>query len=527
MDTLRRYPLSLSEESPPSPASVRSYQSSRRSRDLSDWQAEDVGHFLHRLGLDNYVDVFESAGECRTRDQDRCVLLSWSQTGIDGQTLMFLDHESLKDLGLAQVGLRLRILKAVYEVKIRDGIALDDEDWLPAGVQPCTGCSRFGFMEFEFFCDSVWIFTSDERIGRLENEYDALRNEVEGLRVVVNAILPRKNESHHSQNTYLNGRRPTLTVNTKRQQNRNASRPASLTPTASAPRGGLDLSAIPMSGMPTGVVMPMTTATPQDETGRRDYFDGSQTDSPAPLSPYEQPRTADKHPQTPLTKRLDEVGESASPKNGNKDGPPTPRKAPHDTCLQVLPAAVKKYNLKHPWFQYTMIVTTPNGQKRALAYDERPRQIVHDLRSQGEKPSCLVQHQSELRSPLALSASRKAKLFRRYIDGSDNPSISIPSQILPTLEAGRSLSDDMRERLPPVGRLPFSGFHNTCLTCKTLQFARFAFAIYSWMAEGDGETDAIEYGDCFMVSDKRDGMLEVQRVSEGETGSSHLKIPVS
>lgn len=43
------------------------------------------------------------------------------------------DHQTLKDLGITSVGQRLSVLRAVYELKLRDGITMAHDDYCP----PC------------------------------------------------------------------------------------------------------------------------------------------------------------------------------------------------------------------------------------------------------------------------------------------------------------------------------------------------------------------------------------------------------
>jgi hypothetical protein len=75
--------------------------------------------------------------------------------------------------------------------------------------------------------------------------------------------------------------------------------------------------------------------------------------------------------------------------------------------------------------------------------------------------SCLVQHQSELKSPLVLAANRKAKLFKRYVasDGARDTTVTIPNQVLPLIVShGRTLSDEIKERLPSSASSNFNAY---------------------------------------------------------------------
>jgi hypothetical protein len=50
---------------------------------------------------------------------------------ISGDVLAALQHAELKEMGIASVGHRLSILKAVYEVKIKQNVPIDADDYVP------------------------------------------------------------------------------------------------------------------------------------------------------------------------------------------------------------------------------------------------------------------------------------------------------------------------------------------------------------------------------------------------------------
>jgi hypothetical protein len=62
--------------------------------------------------------------------------------GITGDILQALDHDTLKEIGITSVGQRLVILKAVYNLKIRDGIAIEPDHYVPPCQMtiPCLNC---------------------------------------------------------------------------------------------------------------------------------------------------------------------------------------------------------------------------------------------------------------------------------------------------------------------------------------------------------------------------------------------------
>lgn len=54
--------------------------------------------------------------------------------GIAGDVLVALDHETLQDMGMSSVGHRLTLLRAVYELKMEQGLEIGDDEWRPPGM---------------------------------------------------------------------------------------------------------------------------------------------------------------------------------------------------------------------------------------------------------------------------------------------------------------------------------------------------------------------------------------------------------
>lgn len=51
--------------------------------------------------------------------------------GITGDVLAALQHAELKEMGVGSVGHRLTILKAVYEIKVRQNVPIEPDDYVP------------------------------------------------------------------------------------------------------------------------------------------------------------------------------------------------------------------------------------------------------------------------------------------------------------------------------------------------------------------------------------------------------------
>ena len=50
---------------------------------------------------------------------------------MTGDSLIYMQHDELKDMGVKSLGHRLTILKDVYEIKVRQNIPLDEDSYVP------------------------------------------------------------------------------------------------------------------------------------------------------------------------------------------------------------------------------------------------------------------------------------------------------------------------------------------------------------------------------------------------------------
>jgi protein STE50 len=61
--------------------------------------------------------------------------MAFVEEGVDGTALVALQHDELKELGIASAGHRLTILKAVYEQKLRSGVKIEEGDYVPLSAE--------------------------------------------------------------------------------------------------------------------------------------------------------------------------------------------------------------------------------------------------------------------------------------------------------------------------------------------------------------------------------------------------------
>ena len=79
---------------------------------IVDWSAEQVADFVSDIGLEQYCDTFVDEG-------------------ITGDALVSLQHAELKEMGVGSVGHRLTMLKAVYDIKVKQNVPVEPDDYVP------------------------------------------------------------------------------------------------------------------------------------------------------------------------------------------------------------------------------------------------------------------------------------------------------------------------------------------------------------------------------------------------------------
>lgn len=61
-------------------------------------------------------------------------MVKFPENEIVGEALIALRHEELKEMAIMSVGHRLTILKGVYDIKVKQEIAIDSDHYIP----PCA-----------------------------------------------------------------------------------------------------------------------------------------------------------------------------------------------------------------------------------------------------------------------------------------------------------------------------------------------------------------------------------------------------
>ncbi|SMY21713.1 unnamed protein product [Zymoseptoria tritici ST99CH_1A5] len=99
------------------------------------------------------------------------------EEGVNGEALIALNHEDLKELGITSVGHRLTILKAVYEQKMRAGIKIEDGDYVPLSVEGEKGDQHATQDDISRLIESLRL--RDQRMLQTEAELRTLKQDLD------------------------------------------------------------------------------------------------------------------------------------------------------------------------------------------------------------------------------------------------------------------------------------------------------------------------------------------------------------
>ncbi|OAL05430.1 hypothetical protein IQ06DRAFT_68599 [Phaeosphaeriaceae sp. SRC1lsM3a] len=124
---------------------------------IMEWTEDQVADFISDLGLEQYADTF-------------------AEEVISGDVLAALQHAELKEMGIGSVGHRLTILKAVYEIKVKQNVPIEPDDYVPLSAD--TSAQEAPPTQDDFAKVIRVVQMRDERIHTAESELRHLREDL-------------------------------------------------------------------------------------------------------------------------------------------------------------------------------------------------------------------------------------------------------------------------------------------------------------------------------------------------------------
>ncbi|KAL0064413.1 hypothetical protein AAF712_008713 [Marasmius tenuissimus] len=339
-------------------------QSSERS--LVDWDEDEVQTWLTQLGIPQYEANFK-------------------EHRISGDILCLMDQETLKGVGVASVGQRLSILKAVYNLKIAYNIPIDPDGYIP----PSEAQDR----EEELTLSKLNHMLNDQaqRLRVLEEENKNLNSTLQSFLDDYNSLRGQFGRNGTDDTS------PPL----RRQHSFKWAQYVKPTKSPTKPEGSE--SPHPSPQQLEHDIPPYTRGNPQ-----------SQISSTSTLVPEKTPRP-NLPPPTSVIDSPNPASALSPPKPSRQDSADNLKSfkvSLEDPTYKVLPAALKKYRINNDnWENYAMFIcygSPGNRIERCLSYDEKPLLLFQKLKDAKKNPVFMLKHIKDIRSPIVVAQQKHA-----------------------------------------------------------------------------------------------------------------------
>ncbi|KAJ2824687.1 hypothetical protein GGI24_003346, partial [Coemansia furcata] len=317
---------------------------------------------------------------------------------IDGEVLVNLDHESLKDLGIRALGKRLLVLKSIYFLKLQHDIPITSDSYVPqtVDVEPdyVHGSSH----------QRKHRRQTEENISRLMEEVANLSSEMNLIRadmqriyrlsILENKPLPPAQQQPQQQSRHSNDPFTGTVIASRKAQQQSGDHelrregtsrhntPAAMTGIP-VPAISTMLPAMVSSPGPASAVSTFSSPLTANSIGAPSTIGGASSlllsgalgGSPAPS-------------QTPVTPHIRVYGDNALQREN--EAYKSFRISADDPCSIILPHALKKYHIFDAWHNYLLCIQYGSAAKgkfeRVLNLDEKPLHLFQQLKDSGESP---------------------------------------------------------------------------------------------------------------------------------------------
>ncbi|KAH9852144.1 hypothetical protein C2E23DRAFT_886014 [Lenzites betulinus] len=381
---------------------------------ILDWDENDVHNWLSRLGFPQYEQQVK-------------------EHNISGDALCLLDPDGLKDMGIATIGQRLTILKAVYNVKLAQNIPIDPEHYVPPSEVEERQEVSVGRL-YELLKDqSERLRTLEEDNRRLS---DTLSNCLEDLSQL---------RSSSSRSQLVDSESPVQRSHTFKWGPfvKPAKSPTKTTTDVESPQPSPQRMEHDIHHNPSRQLSSAYTDKPRASGATLVGSEASTSQHPS----YLNANTLQPNPAPPRPQRQD-----------SQDNLKSFKVSLDDPAWKVLPAALKKYKINNDdWQNYAMFICygAPGSRiERCLSYDEKPLLLFQKLKDAKKNPVFMLKHIKDIRSPIAVAQQKQAARKASATEGGSAKSTSTPGPSANSHSQGQHLgqspSQDGRGRPPKL-----------------------------------------------------------------------------
>ncbi|KAI0091726.1 hypothetical protein BDY19DRAFT_983959 [Irpex rosettiformis] len=330
---------------------------------IQDWDEGDIQAWLTTLGLPQYENQIR-------------------EHRVSGDVLCLMDADSLKEVGIATVGQRLAILKAVYQLKLAQQIPIEADHYVPPS--------------------EVEERQEQRSVDRM---FDLLREQAERLRALEEDNR-RLSESLHLCLDNINSIRSST-----------APRPTEAESPVSRVPSFKWASFVKSSRSPTKPTAETILESPQSSPQRAEHdFNANNSRVNGPSASSDKRSQQMLHPQSNTMNGANTTNPQPAPprpsRQDSSDNLKSFKVSLDDPAWKVLPAALKKYKINNDdWQNYAMFIcygSSGNRIERCLSYDEKPLLLFQKLKEAKKNPVFMLKHIKDIRSPIAVAAQKQA-----------------------------------------------------------------------------------------------------------------------
>ncbi|KAF9127783.1 Adaptor for signal transduction, partial [Mortierella sp. GBA39] len=369
---------------------------------ITQWDPSRVHQWMCSIGFPNY--------EKQIKDN-----------GISGDLLIHLDHAALKDLSIWEVGKRLLILKAIYQLKISYGISLEAGDYVPPNntIQHLVREVERMSKDLTKLKDELWTMQKDQKPLPEPSPAPAYS------KFAINGQPPSSSSSSSSA---------MLSASPSAHGNNTNLPPQS--PIHASHAHASSSSRSPIYSTDSGFhSVPSSPHSPSDIRGRRGSTMETHEEGKAMGSPGVDGAGAIKvYGQKPSTRDPVDAFKSF-------------RISQDDPCHKVLPAALKKYKINDDWRQYALFICYGNTE-RILTYNDKPLLLMKQLKEKKENPVFMLKHIKQMKSPAASAPSPPSSHPPRKSSDFLNKELPLPPE---AMSASSAIGGSSSNSLSPTG----------------------------------------------------------------------------
>ncbi|OAV94839.1 hypothetical protein PTTG_26839 [Puccinia triticina 1-1 BBBD Race 1] len=468
-----------------------------------DWNEAQVNQFFISLGLNRFEPAIR-------------------EHALTGDVLIHLDNELLKDIGIQSVGKRLTILKAIYKLKLKEDIPIEDGHWTPplgdleqehsepdthSDASPILATPPANPHPPARQRDSISLLR-DQRIKNLESDVRSIKQELHSLSARFLSLASTPNSPSAAILEPIPRTGPTRAQDRHMREESicqlDIHDPSPVSPAPSHTNPTIPSShEDPKPSQPPSPALSSTT-NPSQEILYTQPFNQDQSPTKEVLKISTTPKPAER----PVTKsekqtlNLNSVNSNNTNSLKEKEESSKAREASNpyksfrvtleDPCYKVLPAALKKYKINEHYKNYVLFICY-GKQERCLSYEEKPLLLFQKLKEANQNPVFTLRHIKDIESPVCLALAKQAQRREK----------KLASAALKLAEPTTSSSTQQSKKSPPnTGRVE--------------KASGFCIAIYPYMSECEDDLD-VGVGDTFIIVGKSKGWWVVNRDKGTET----------